>query len=781
MRNLKYAFLITVMQVLSIGYGAAFAQRGGSTMGSTPKTFSAFFKKDTLKTVEGYYTVYQDGDKYYLQIPEKGLGHDVLVTTQVVRGPGSLVSPASGVVRFVKGRENKLNLIKPQSKEINADSLDECMTMALQKSSLPSVYKSFNIVAYGPDGKSPIVDLTTELNSPSGLFAVNNFSSLRSPDPSRSGIEACRTVEGGVLFSVKRSQTDYVAAAHLRNGGEDDVRSFILEMVLQEIPKHNVNLKRNYLAYGFNTITKTEYDSKRYAAFTRNYIQRWALEASPKDKKKQLKGEAVRPLSPICIYIDSVVPAPFVDNIKKAVEAWNEPLRKAGWKDVFKFSQRGEDAALSYRKIVFKWAGAYNDNNSTKVINSDNGEILCARVNLMDEKAKNLLNNYFLQCGQFDPRILKDNYSLDVRKDIMIPQVEALIGNVLGLKTNYAASSAFSPENLRSNQWLDQFGTSASVTAPLSFNYLLSASDKVTAANLLPRISTYDYEAIAYAYGDRTLPPSFKAAYYAEMDKANPYAMGFLSNDVLTAVSAGMNNLKAICPKIPSILRKMNNEQNSWPQISEIASTAIALQRAYLLQVSKLIGGQSKRPVIPQVNEVPVTYVSKEQQVKAFEYLQENLFDAPTAWLKNDTLLMAVRSDLKDIMLSNVQTVAGEILSVETVSSLIGFETEQGSKAFTCDDLFGLIDKNIFKSYDPHATPSAYQLNVQAHFIKELLTCANANNITLGISDESAAIHSYLMRTARHIKELAEKHANPKTREYYQLMLMKLNQEYFNK
>lgn len=769
------------MQVLFIGSGVAFGQRGGGSTASMPKTFSAFFKKDTLKTTEGYYTVYQDGDKYYLQIPEKGLGRDVLITTQVVRGPGSLVSPASGVIRFVKGRENKLELIKPQSKEINADSLDECMTMALQKSGLPSVYKSFTIVAFGPDGKSPIVDLTADLNSPAGLFAVNSFSLLRSPDPSRSGVENCRAVEGGVVFSVTRSQTEFTTNQSMRNGGEDVVRSFVLEMVIQEIPKHDLSFKRNHLAYGFNTITKVEYDTKKYAAFTRNYIQRWAMEASPKDKKKQLKGEAVRPLSPICIYIDSVVPAPFVENVKKAVEAWNEPLRKAGWKDVFKFSQRAEDAALSYRKIVFKWAGAYNDNNSTKVINSDNGEILCARINLMDEKAKNLLNNYFLQCGQFDPRILKDNYSLDVRKDILIPQVEALIGDVLGLKANYAASTAFSPENLRSNQWLDQFGTSASVTSPLSFNYLLTASDKVTAKNLLPRISTYDYEAIAYAYGDRILPPSLKAAYYADMDKTDPYALGFLSNDPLAAVSAGMNNLKAICPKIPSILRKMNEEQNSWPQISEIASSALALQRTYLLQVSRLIGGQSKRPVIPQVNEVPVTYVSKEQQVKAFEYLQANLFDAPTPWLKNDTLLMAVKSDLKDIMLSNVQTVAGMILSVETVSSLINFETLQGNKAFTCNDLFALIDKNIFKSYDPHATPSTYQLNVQAHFIKQLLTCANSNNIILGISDESAAIHSYLIRTAGHIKHLAENHADPKTREYYQLMLMKLNQEYFNK
>jgi hypothetical protein len=775
MKMIKCALLAAMCCVAMLQY-AAQTQRSNSN----PKSFSSFYKKDTTKVAEGYYAIYQNGDKYFLQIPEKGLGRDILITAQVARGYSRLVSPASGVIRLVKNRENKLDLIKAASREVSADSTDLCMISALRNSGLIPVAKSFPIVAYGADGKSPIIELTSELNSASGLFNVTTLSTLSHPDPARSGVVGFHTIDRGAVFSVKRSQTDYQVNPATRHG-EDIVNTFLLEMVVQEIPEHKVDLKKNHLAYGFNTISLSEYNSKRYAVFKNDYIQRWMLNASPKDRKRQLRGEAVHPQMQICVYIDPVIPAPFVESITKAVDAWNAPFFKAGWKDVFKISRDDKDAALSYKKIIFRWGNSYNDNTTSLVTNPANGEILCARINFMDEIAKGLLKRYVLQCSQVDSRILKDFYSLDIRKEILSVQLEALLANVLGLKDNNTASTAFSPENFRSEKWLSQYGTSASITSEFTFNYLLKPGDKVSPRNMMPRISTYDYDAIAYAYGKSTSAPSLKSTFYVAQDKSDPYAMGFMSCDVIAASETGMSSLEAIFPRINSIVRNMPADQNTWDQVSELTAAAFSLHSGYLYQIGKLVGGRSKRPIIPGDNEVPVTYVPKAEQLRALDYLRENLFTEIPAWLSNDSLLMAKNLDLKDRLLGTVQVVMKDIVSKETIATLIAAERQMGNKAFTCDDLLEYIDRVFFKNFDPKQPLTLYQQNVQAYLISQLISCAKENSIAMGVTDESAIIHSALVRIARKVKVLSESHTDPKCREYYQLMVIKMNREYFDK
>ena len=65
-----------------------------------PMTFSQFKEQKDLQINNGFYTVYRLGDKYYLEIPMEGMGKEVLITTQVVRGYSAFLSETSGVVRF---------------------------------------------------------------------------------------------------------------------------------------------------------------------------------------------------------------------------------------------------------------------------------------------------------------------------------------------------------------------------------------------------------------------------------------------------------------------------------------------------------------------------------------------------------------------------------------------------------------------------------------------------------------------------------------------------------
>jgi len=776
MKFLSTLIKITMVIILFLAPHSMLAQ-----LNKKPLPYDKFYKKDTTKVAQGYYTVYNKDDKYYLEIPSQGMDKDVLISIQVVKGYSSFVSPASGVIRFTKGRNNRINVVRNMLSETSADTTDFCMMNAVRKSGLIPVSYSFPIAAYGADGKSVIIDMTSELNSSNGLFAVNTFSPLSHPDPSRSGIENYRTIDHGVVFLVKRAQTDYVVNPSNKHG-EDIVSSYILGMVLQELPQHSVILKPNHLAYGFNTISISEYDTKMYTTFKRDYIEKWNLDASDRDLKKQKKGVLIEPKIPICVYIDPVTPAPFVVCVKKAVEAWNAPFQKAGWKNVFYFTSDENDASLSYKKILFRWGCANNDNNISILTNPVNGEILSARVNFMDVKAEELLQRYFLQCGDKDNRILKDIHSLDVRKDILTVQIEALLANVLGLKSNNAASTVFTPANFRSDEWLNKYGTSASVTSQLTFNYLVKPEDKVSIKNLMPKISIYDNDAIAYAYGNSASAPSLKASYYVDLDKLDPYAQSYMSNDVIEASSIGISTIKAIYPRINTLVNQLPENQNSWELVSDLTKKSLSLYHAYLYQIANMVGGRSKRPIIPSLNEVPVSYVTKSEQVKALDYLKNNLFNAIPVWINNnDSLKMASEINIKDNLIFISNSVLGKIISKDVISVLIDAENEMGTQAFTCRDLFAYLDHAIFADFDSKKIHSPYQRCVQACMVEKLLSAVNAANITAGLNDCSAMLHTYFIKTANKIKTLSETHTDPTCRENFKLMMIKMNREYFDK
>lgn len=56
------------------------------------------------------------------------------------------------------------------------------------------------------------------------------------------------------------------------------------------------------------------------------------------------------------------------------------------------------------------------------------------------------------------------------------------------------------------------------------------------------------------------------------------------------------------------------------------------------------------------------------------------------------------------------------------------------------------------------------------------------NNISFGLSNGGNGVyHVYFVDLARKVKDLSEKHQDPLTRSNYQMMLLRMNREYFDK
>lgn len=752
---------------------SAWAQNQGK-----PQSFEEFFDSDKMTIEKGDFNVYEGDGRYFIEIDKNEIGQKLFLSSQITKGYSSVISSESGVYYFKEGRNNSLDLYQNKSNTFPHDTVDFCMVEAIKSSGLIPAYKSYPIIAYGENNKSFIIELTQDLSALNGPFSLGQPGPLTSPDPMRSGVESYECIKEGVVFKAYATQSSFGQG----QGGKDEnfIASYQFQMLIQKMPDHQHELKKNSEAYGFNTVQHIVYNTKNYRADKVNYIKRWNLTTSAKNKRLQAKGVAVTPDTPIKVWIDPVTPAPFVESLKDALKQWEGAFELAGWKNVFQYVS---DEALVYHKINFFWGNAYEQPNKFTVDDPVSGEILAARVNFMDESAKSAMINYALLCGNVDKAVLHNIDELKTRQRILTSQMAGVIGELLGVKPNYPAVTAFSPKQLRNNEWLKKWGPTASVVGASMPNYLVQSVDGVQFENLIPKVSVYDHEAIAYLYGQRTRSPSIKAAYYAETTKTDPYAQAsFLSNDLLEASELGLRNLQAVYAQLPTVLNNQKSLGNVSDEMNKLTAQTFSLYQFFVNQEAILIGGQSRRTIIRGENEVPVQYVSKEKQFKVLDKLEQNVFVGAPKWLNNPTLMKYCPVNMDRFSVSMSRNILQNLLKSEVLLSLIQAEDELGDTAFTCTDLFAFLDRVIFLDYAPNVVPTQVQMSTQVELVNAISKAANDNNITGGVNDLSNVIQLYLLHVRDNVEALMNnEQARPAVKNNCKLMLLRLKRNYFNK
>lgn len=776
MKSTHILVLLFVSLLLSLPTGAR------NTKGDSLSTaYTRFSSQKGMVVYKGFYTVYKLDNKYFLEIPKNGLDKDILITAQVVKGPSGYVSDASGVISFSKGKGNSLYLMRHYAMDVSSDSTDLCMMSSIIKSNMRPIESSYSLVTMGPSG-SYIIEITKDLDMANGLFSVSSNSSLSHPDPSLSSIDGVRMIPQGVAFQVTRSQIDNVVIPP--DGRKADMAyTFGLEFVFQQLSEHRLTMKEAQPAFGFETISRTEYDTKQYLARQKEYILRWLLSASKNNLNRQRKGLSIRPEEQICIYVDPITPKPFVECIQKAVKQWEGAFLKAGWKDVFRFSSDDSDASLCYRHILFRWGYSFSGIHSSKIYDPVSGEILAARINIVDAVADDQLSTYFLQCGNVDNRILSDIHSLEVRKDVFTAQIASAFGEVLGMKSNKSGYTVFSPEQLRSNSWLQQNGITASITGGVTFNFIARPQDGIAPANLFPRVSTYDWDAIKYAYGNGASIPSLKSSFYTAEDKLSPYTQnGCLSNNIMESAISGIDNIKKVYVELNNRVNRLPADQNMWSTVADLTMRSLVLYQSYLTQINSLVGGRMNHPIIQGVNEISTTYVPRNQQVEALQFLENQIYTNAPQWVMKKELKQATGYDFNDMMMGLAVALYKHYIDKDVIQILIDSENQSGSNAFTTKDLFAYLDRVFFENFSNTKPVSSYKQALQSTFITYLASAVASNNLSGGLSNEAITVlHNYFIETANKIINLSKTHTDEKTRACYAMMVIRMNKEYFNK
>ena len=728
-------------------------------------TYEQFISQPGVVKHNAYFTIYQKNDRFCLEIPFSALGKEVLVTAQAVSINSNFVSPASDVVRFEKHDDHTLYMHRNRSLDVQTDSADVSMTQALRNSMMLPVDKAFTIMTLGENKDSYIVDITGDINQSSGLFDVSKNSGMSHPDPSRSGVLDIRAINNGVAIKVFRSQTDNMPQGSMDNL-QDVAQTFELEFLLQQLPERKISMVAESSAFGFNTISRQEFDMKNYGARRTNYICKWNFSNGP-----------------ITVYLDPATPTVFQESVKKAIAQWQEAFKKAGVQEAFRITSDPAHQSLSYGHILLCWGNAAAGLNSNMIIDPLSGEILAARINLLDRCIDERLSDYYIQCRHLDKRIAKDMNSLEVRRDILTALTAAELGKVLGMKQNWRGMTAFTPAQLCSQTWLLQHGMSASVTAPLTFNYLPSAKSGVKAAQLLPCVSDYDRAAIKFAYGKGKRQPANRNQFFSAEDKNDPYASGgFLSSDILEASVKGIENVKESYARLHKDFSQLPSQQNAYAMESKTAVQHLSKFEQYLTQIATLVGGRSRYPIMRGISEQATVYVPRQQQLAALSYLENNILNGIPQWLQRPEITEICSGNMKSMSVGTANNIVKKLMSADVLQSLAEQERTQGNNAYTARELTDYINRVVFADFNKSQAVDEFHQKVQIALLLNVAEYVQQHNIVMGMQNEgNCLLQVWLVDTAKKVASLAESHTDAASREHFSLLKMRLDKMYFNK
>ena len=180
------------------------------------------------------------------------------------------------------------------------------------------------------------------------------------------------------------------------------------------------------------------------------------------------------------------------------------------------------------------------------------------------------------------------------------------IGHALGLRHNFKGHSAYSVAQLRSREWTEKWGTSASIMDYARLNYVAQPGD---GAYLLPKFGPYDYFAIEWGYRQYSAGMSFDDEWpmldklaakqvddpmlrfggedeAATLDpRVNTNVVG---GDPVEAADMGLRNIDRVMPLlIPGTTRKGGD----YGRLREMYATLIMQRHRELAAVAKIVGG----------------------------------------------------------------------------------------------------------------------------------------------------------------------------------------------
>jgi hypothetical protein len=714
---------------------------------------------DKAKSQEGMITVHQLDDKWMFEIHDSLIGREIMTITRYKQTPagggkygGEEVNRQ--VIKFELAQNDKLFMRSITYFAVSNDSTSP-IYKSVDNSNASPIVGAFDIKAINKKdgGKAYVIDVTAIYEGDEQIFSLNSYEkqrfNLTTLDKDKSFIDRISSypinteIHTVKTFKVKppmitRSPTPSIGT-YFPAGRDAGVVTIQLNTSMVLLPKKPMRKRYFDARVGYFANQHVLFEEESQRADNEVFAVRWRLEPkNAADAVKQKNGELIEPKTPIVYYIDPATPDKWKKYLKMGVDDWNVAFEAAGWKNAIRGEYWPEnDSTMSLEDARFSviryFASDIQNAYGPNVHDPRSGEIIESHIGWYHNVMRLLRNWYLVQASAVDPRARNVKFDDDLMGELIRFVASHEVGHTIGLRHNFASSSATPVEMLRNKEFTDKYGHTSSIMDYARFNYVAQPEDGIT--DLFPRVNDYDIWAIKWGYSyfadaqsadeeKSILHEWTKEAYKnprllfgTEISPYDPrYQNEDLGDNAMIASAYGIKNLKRILPNLPEWSRV---DGESYQELDELYKNVVGQYRRYMGHVTKNVGGIYDTPVTYDMDQNQFVVVPKALQKDAVSFLHEHLFATPS-WLMEPEILNKIKPESGVESITAMQSsILKSLLSGDRLVRLI--ETgAMNEEHYQLEEFMADIQNGICAEIKSGGSIDVHRRNLQRVYIDEL-------------------------------------------------------------
>ncbi len=437
-----------------------------------------FKKKDKLTQAQQQdLSLFLYDGKVYAEFPVRNLGRVYLMSSSIVEAnlPLMVGRNVNEQLAFSVNRSDTLLTFCQSKANYRISEGDQTTPKAFALSGASAVFRTASIQAWSNDSTALLVELTDFLNAsnkevfdpegvPYDVGAKVKSCSLKSSLSFVTGVKSFRR-----CVCLEQSVTGELSINGSFMGELSEKPAFqgTLQTLLTLLPSDDQCMipREANAAVGTHLVKYNDYRNLEqvkvgYYAGRRNFT----------------------PGDTITFYADSLLSASWTGAIQRVAEGWNDSFDKAGLGRPIRLVPFPNDSTFSAADPLENVIHFANSNSQTVTfcspVDPRTGEILSTHIYVPRNLAEDVRRYGICKMAETDERYRCYDLPDDLLAEILQARMLTAFGHALGLSTNLAGSAAYTPEQLRSPEFTQKYGISASVMDGQIYNYVAMPGDK---------------------------------------------------------------------------------------------------------------------------------------------------------------------------------------------------------------------------------------------------------------------------------------------------------------